>query len=237
MYKVKVIGAGSIGNHLAQAARSMGWDVTICDLDQNALDRTKNEIYPGRYGKWDEEIKLTLLDNAPKGEFDFIFIGTPPDSHIPIAKTILAENPKLILIEKPLCAYTLGGLAELYAQVAKTKVKICIGYDHVIGKSIKKVEELIQQNFLGNIQTLDVEFREYWGGIFKAHPWLAGPHDSYLGYSNRGGGACSEHSHAANLWAHIAHCLGFGKITEVGALLEIHKDESGVDYDKLWLII
>ena len=42
---------------------------------------------------------------------------------------------------------------------------------------------------MGKLQTLDVEFREYWGGIFEAHPWLNGPQDSYLGFWKRGGGA------------------------------------------------
>ena len=41
MRKVKVYGAGSIGNHLAQASRRMGWSVDICDIDNDALDRTK----------------------------------------------------------------------------------------------------------------------------------------------------------------------------------------------------
>ena len=42
--KVKVHGAGSIGNHLAQASRRMGWEVDICDIDSKALYRTKEEI-------------------------------------------------------------------------------------------------------------------------------------------------------------------------------------------------
>ena len=33
MTKVKIYGAGSIGNHLAYACRSKGWDVTLCDID------------------------------------------------------------------------------------------------------------------------------------------------------------------------------------------------------------
>ena len=43
---VKIFGAGSIGNHLAHASRKIGWDVSICDLDPEALKRTRNEIYP-----------------------------------------------------------------------------------------------------------------------------------------------------------------------------------------------
>ena len=39
--KVKIYGAGSIGNHLAQASRRMGWDVDMCDTDPKALERTK----------------------------------------------------------------------------------------------------------------------------------------------------------------------------------------------------
>ena len=41
MFNVKIFGAGSIGNHLAHASRSLGWNVTICDVDQAALDRTR----------------------------------------------------------------------------------------------------------------------------------------------------------------------------------------------------
>ena len=67
MTTVKIFGAGSIGNHLANAARVKGWGVTICDLDQNALSRTRNDIYPTRYGKFDEESKsqfLVLIDET-----------------------------------------------------------------------------------------------------------------------------------------------------------------------------
>ena len=85
MYNVKIIGAGSIGNHLAHASRSLGWNVTVCDIDSAALDRTKSQIYPTRYGSWDKNIQLCLIDDVPKGKFDLIIIGTPPDSHIPLA--------------------------------------------------------------------------------------------------------------------------------------------------------
>ena len=45
--KIKIYGAGSIGNHLANASRAKGWAVDICDIDPVALERTKNMIYPG----------------------------------------------------------------------------------------------------------------------------------------------------------------------------------------------
>ena len=50
--KVKIYGAGSIGNHLAHASRNLNWEVDVCDISKDALRRTKDVIYPQRYGKW-----------------------------------------------------------------------------------------------------------------------------------------------------------------------------------------
>ena len=80
--------------------------------------------------------------------------------------------------------------------------------------------------------TIDVEFREHWGGIFAAHPWLAGPSDSYLGFRQRGGGASGEHSHGINLWQHLCHVVGGGRVEEVDARLDFGKDGTS-DFDSL----
>ena len=103
MYRVKIYGAGSIGNHLAHAARQLGWDVAVCDVCGVALERMKHDIYPERYGEWDKAIQLYINNEAPTGKFDLIFIGTPPNTHLPLAIQALHESPKAILIEKPLC--------------------------------------------------------------------------------------------------------------------------------------
>jgi predicted dehydrogenase len=233
--KVKVYGAGSIGNHLAQASRRMGWSVDICDIDQKALDRTKNEIYPMRYGKWDDEIGLYDFGKVPSGIYDFIIIGTPPDSHIELARSAVREGAKVVLVEKPLCSPDLQGAQELFDEAKEANCMIFIGYDHAISKSAIKVSKLLESNSVGNIQTLDVEFREYWGGIFSAHPWLDGPSDTYLGYWKKGGGACGEHSHAINLWQSFAQQSNIGKIVEVSANMEYIKD-GRVDYDSICLL-
>src|SRR5205085_9427071 len=81
----------------------------------------------------------------------------------------------------------------------------------------------------------DVEFREHWEGIFKAHPWLRGPEDSYLGYWKRGGGASGEHSHAIHLWQYFADALGFGRVTEVEGMIR-YRSQGRALYDDLCLI-
>lgn len=231
--KVKIIGAGSIGNHLAQASRRMGWDVTIVDRDKNALERTKSEIYPTRYGAWDDAIKLVETKDEPKGGFDIIFIGTPPHVRLPIALEALKEKPRLLQLEKPICGPHLEGLeAFLRAYRAQKKTVAIMGYDHAISHSINFVVELLDKKVIGKPITLDVEFREHWGGIFKAHPWLSGPKDSYLGFTSKGGGASGEHSHALHLWQFLAKVSGLGEWVAMSAFTK-SENEKGASYDSI----
>src|SRR5688500_10803690 len=218
--KVKVYGAGSIGNHLSQAARQMGWSVAIVDIDPAALERMKSDIYPSRYGAWDESISLHELGQEPKGEFDMIFIGTPPDHHLDLALAAADEKPLALFVEKPVCTPNLDEIAGFNALLDRPGMATFVGYDHIVGKATKVVEQMLAEKAVGEIETLDVEFREHWRGIFAAHPWLSGPEDTYLGFWRRGGGAAGEHSHAVNLWQHFAHAIGAGYVSEVQAMLE-----------------
>lgn len=231
--KVKIYGAGSIGNHLAYASRSMGWDVLMCDNDPQALTRTKSEIYPGRYGKWDDKIRLCLVQDIPNEEFDIVIIGTPPDTHLDLAIRILKEeHPRILLIEKPLCTPKLEKAQTLYELASQSETVVCVGYNHTLGQNTAEAEKILRRGKIGECITINAGFQEHWGGIFRAHPWLAGPQDSYLGFSQRGGGATGEHSHAINIWQHFAHTLDLGRIIEVSAFMDIVKEEK-TEYDQI----
>lgn len=233
MYKVNIFGAGSIGNHLTHAFRTKKWDVTLSDIDPKALERSKNEIYKMRYGAWDEAIRLADSREIMDEPADIIFIGTPPDTHMQIALTILKKfKPKILLIEKPLCSPDLKNCQELFDAVKEGNVTALVGYNHTLAKSAKLAEEHINRGFLGEVETISCRTREHWGGIFKAHPWLRGPQDTYLGFYNRGGGAIGEHSHGINLWQHFSQFVGKGKIREVSATLKM-VEKDGCNYDKL----
>jgi len=231
--KVKVIGAGSIGNHLAQAARRMGWEVTVTDADPKALDRMKTEIYPTRYGAWDTDIKQFVAGYEPKGGYDIIMIGTPPHVRMKLALEALKEKPRMLFMEKPLTFPFDPDLNKFIAALKKQKGTIAlVGYDHAVAASTNRFVELLKEGVIGEPLTLDVEFREHWQGIFKAHPWLAGPQDSYLGYWKKGGGASGEHSHALHLWQHLAKAAGIGKWKSVASHLKLEK-KGKVEYDSL----
>jgi len=231
MTKVKIYGAGSIGNHLAQASRRAGWEVTVVDSDPKALARMREDIYPKRYGAWDDSIQLLELGKEPKGGFDVIYLGTPPHVRLSLATQVLDEEPKVLQLEKPLCPPAMEGADEFLKKLQTAKTVAIIGYDHVLSRVTRAAEEVIKKNELGEPLSLDVEFRETWKGIFAAHPWLSGPQDTYLGFWQKGGGASGEHSHATNLWQHFAYLLGLGRVNEVSAVMQMVKDDK-VDYDR-----
>lgn len=235
MLRAKIVGAGSIGNHLANACRSRDWAVTVCDIDAVALDRMREKIYPSRYGKWDDAIRLFQVKDAPKGEYDVIFIGTPPDSHTKLALEAIEENPQAVFIEKPACTPNLEESDLLFNRLKERGIKGFVGYNHVLGVATKKAEEVLKSGIIGTVLTIDVEFREHWEGIFHAHPWLKGPGDSYLGFWKRGGGAGGEHSHGLNLFEHFSRVLGFGKTTEVTASAK-YVTSGVVDYDEFFFL-
>ncbi|NQT12738.1 MAG: Gfo/Idh/MocA family oxidoreductase [Planctomycetes bacterium] len=230
MLRVKIFGAGSIGNHLAHASRQLGWDVTVCDVSNEALERMRGEIYPSRYGAWDPTIKLLLNRDAPQGKSDLIMIGTPPEAHLPLARQALGERPRAILIEKPLCTPSLDLAQTVYETACRSETAVFVGYDHVVGKATRAMESYLGYGLVGDVRYVDVEFREHWAGIFQAHPWLDGPADTYLGYWRRGGGASGEHSHALNLWQHLAHVLRKGRVAQVDAQVTYEAHDRG-SYD------
>jgi len=231
--RVKILGAGSIGNHLAHGCRTEGWAVTICDIDPAALERTKTDIYPTRYGAWDDAIRLAAPDTVAAEDFDVTIIGTPPDVHMRIAMAELAANPpKVMVIEKPLCTPALEDCRALAEKAAQTGTAVLVGYNHCLTPNTVLAEGWLKEGAIGEVLTLDGMVREHWAGIFGAHPWLAGPQDTYLGFTNRGGGALCEHSHGVNIWQHFARVAGAGRVTRVSATLDM-VSAGGAEYDRI----
>jgi predicted dehydrogenase len=234
MASIKIVGAGSIGNHLTHAFRERGHAVTLCDLDADALRRTREEIQPQRYGVFDEEIRLADAAAVAEEPFDAVIIGTPPDTHMRVALAQLeVAPPKVLFIEKPLCPPDMKGCAELQAAAAETNTFVGVGFNHTLTHNTVLAADRLRKRPIGEITTLRSMTREHWGGIFGAHPWLAGPHDTYLGFTSRGGGAIGEHCHAINIWQHFSHVVGKGRIREVSAMLDWIDGDKGARYDRI----
>ena len=233
--RAKIIGAGSIGNHLARALRSHDATVDLVDTDPAALARAREEIYPARYGAWDDAIGLHLPDDAPRGDYDLVVIGTPPDSHLPLAMAALDEGCGALLVEKPLTTPDLAGLEAFVTAAAAVGTRVFVGYTHGVADATSAFVARLQEGAIGEVLTIDTETREHWGGILAAHPWLSGPEASYLGSWRRGGGALGEHSHGLHLWQQLARAVGSGEVASVAATMDLQRI-GDVEHDRIALL-
>lgn len=230
--KVGIYGAGSIGNHLAFSSRKIGADVTVCDVSPDALSRFEKQIYPMRYGKFDPMIRLISRESFLNQQFDVIFIGTPPDSHLALLREALLLHPKVICIEKPLVPPKIEEIQEFAQILKKTDTVVLAGYNHRVGRNTVLALDMLSRFPIGKITRLESVVLESWDGILKAHPWLKGPEDSYLGYTDRGGGATFEHSHGIDLWCLFAERLNLGRIKSLRAKADIVSNRKGGKYDE-----
>ena len=230
--KVKIIGCGSIGNHYANVFINRGHKVYVTDKDPKALKRMKEFIYPNRYGSWDDRINLLAEDNYKKN-YDLVFIGTPPLSHLSEANKILKKNnAKIIHIEKPVSLINDKNLLTFNRLRKNSNIRILNGYNLNNSKPIKKVLELIKINNLGKIIYLNCDIREHWEGIFNAHPWIKNKNSTYLTNIKKGGGALLEHSHGISYWMFLSSMLKNGRIKKVKSHINIIKTKNSF-YDNL----
>lgn len=232
MPTVKVIGAGSIGNHLAYACRAKGWDVTIVDLSWEALERTRDTIYPSRYGTWDDGITLANPRDVLGQTFDIVIVGTPPASHLAVSTTELTNTPpRLLLIEKPLAHPDSEEISAFVDLADNSPTRVLVGYNQRKKLNTLKFLEVARGSALGKLTGLSSKMLESWDGILAAHFWLANETESYLAFTRQGGGALLEHSHALNLLLFFARELDQGPAAQVEATFDWVAHEYG-RYDR-----
>lgn len=236
---VLVVGAGSIGNHMSHASRCLGINVTVFDIDASALERMKMDIYPDRYGQWDNTIFLSdnLRSSLDRHNYDLVVIGTPPDTHYTALLSVLEHRPlpKVVLVEKPLIEPSASRLAQ-FEQLLESfpEIRFFVGYDHLVGVGYQTFlsRAIESKQALNRVDTeLNVIWREDWSGIFAAHPWISSLAETYLGATTRGGGALCEHSHGLSMWMATAQALGFGEVVSVRCVMDERKQSSS-SYDE-----
>jgi predicted dehydrogenase len=231
--KVRIIGAGSIGNHLANAFVNQGFNVEVTDIDVQALYRMQHQIYPSRFGKWDERIQIIDPNCVSKYTANVLVIGTPPNTHIKVALEQLNYcTPDIILIEKPISNPDLKNLKELENLIISKKIRMLVGYNHRLTKNTQLAVNLIQEGKIGEIISITSQTRESWHGILKAHPWFSDLRESYLSSVESGGGALFEHSHALNLLQYVMEIGNLAPIAKVQASIDMVRTENS-NYDRI----
>ena len=228
---ILIFGAGSIGTHHANAARSLNCNVLICDIDSSKFEYMKNNLYPERYGSWDNKIKFVSYRDVfeTNNIYDLIIIGVPPKNHLALLKKCFASLKfKKILVEKPLCVFN---QSFAFINRLRYKNKIYCGFNHSISESILFLINLILKNKIGKIKNIEINWKEDFNLILKAHPWIKSLKHSYLSNINEGGGGCHEYSHAIHLALILKNIL-FKNKTQVCKDM-VYKKRSGLYYDSV----
>ncbi len=207
--KILIFGSGSIGTHHANAAVSLNYNVFITDKEENQLINMRENIYPSRYKKWNEQIKCLPYKSVfnLRDTFDLIIIGVPPNNHLKLLKTCIKNLKfKKVLVEKPLCVFS-----DDYNFLLKKdlKNKVFCGYNHSISKSyeffLKNLKKLVKEK---NYKlTVDIHWKESFDLVLKAHPWIKSISQSYLSNFKKGGGVSHEYSHAIHLFLILKEIL------------------------------
>lgn len=216
--RVCIFGAGSVGVHYARAWSKLGSSVDVFDISPDALRRFQNQIWPERYrGPMPPTINLQRLEDLKPDSraYDLTIIGTPPPSHAQLTEMAIRNNlSKFVSVQKPIAIPSkeaIRNFLEIEELARITGTTLLSGYNHRYSKAFQALlRGLSNPNWTtGEPISIEVNWRESWDGIMKAHPWLRSPSDSYLGYWSRGGGALFEHSHGLDLglfiWQRLAH--------------------------------
>ncbi len=196
--KILIFGSGSIGTHHANAAISLNCEVFITDKKKSQLKNMRENIYPGRYGKWNNKIQCISYNNIfkLKHNFDIIIIGVPPSNHLDLIKLCQKRLKfKKILVEKPLCVFNQN---YNFLKKKDLKNKVFCGFNHSISKSFSHFIKNLSKNLIKNNSKIEIniDWKESFKLVLKAHPWIASLDKSYLSNYKIGGGVSHEYSHA-----------------------------------------
>jgi len=225
--RIIIFGAGSVGTHYARAWSKVTRDITIVDSDPKALARFENSTWPSRYGSsLPSEFRLAASAEFEwSGNYDVAVIGTPPSSHGQLLNQVI--NSRLaanVCVQKPISPPVLEEIflhMKLESLAAELGIRIFSGYNHRYSPAFSMMTESLKElQGLPEIR-VSVEWKESWDGILRAHPWLNGPEDSYLGFTSRGGGACFEHSHGLDLGLFVWQELERGTFSHLDSRFDV----------------
>lgn len=192
MKRLLIIGTGSIGERHTRCFLATGRAaVGICE-PTDAVRKAVADRYDV-VGAW------SGLEEALQEDWDAALVATPANTHIPIARTLVARGLP-VLIEKPL-ATTLEGVAELRTEAQDAGVLTAVSYNYRAHPALVAMKAALDSGRFGDILQVygmvGQEFAKYrpaYASVYFADPekgggaiqdalphlvnageWLAGP--------------------------------------------------------------
>lgn len=142
MKNIAIIGCGYWGKNLVRNFHKLGVLDTVCDSDDNLLNKSK-ETCPGI--NCEKSFDKVLADNNIAG----VVISTPAASHYSLVKKSL-EHGKNVFVEKPF-ATSVKEAEELVKLAKSKKLVLMVGFTFLYNAAVIKVKEIIDSGELGEI--------------------------------------------------------------------------------------
>jgi predicted dehydrogenase len=148
MIQVGVIGYGYWGPNIVRNFQATeGFQVhSLCDTNPEALQRAKR-IHPS------VNFTRDLSDITQSTSIDVVAVVTPTWTHYELAKAAL-ENGKHVFVEKPF-TWSSTEAEELIEIAARKNLKIMVDHTFLFTGAVRKMRELIDENFLGDLYYYD----------------------------------------------------------------------------------
>ena len=142
-YKVGIVGAGIWGKNLVRNFYNLNNLHTVCDMDEENLNRTKADF---------PEVNLTKnfddILNSP--EIDGVVIATPSHTHYKLVKAALNAN-KHVYVEKPI-ATTSAEAKELCNMADSKDLVLMVGHLLLYHPAVNRLKMLVESGELGDIR-------------------------------------------------------------------------------------
>jgi len=230
--RILLIGCGSIGSrHLSILRELRAGEIIVCDLNEGKLAELMKRFCI--------EKGYTDYREALKNRVDAVFICTPPDSHLLIARHVL-EKGFPMFIEKPLSC-SLEGVEEFVKEVEEQNIIVAVGYMMRFHPAILKMKEILEKNIIGRVYSVS-----FYGGQYLPD-WHPGSdyRKEYSAQRKLGGGIILDATHEldysiwlfgkpekvfchyekiSNLEIDTEDIFSLIAKTETGVIVEVHGD-------------
>lgn len=160
-----IIGTGVVGERIInQALAHPNYTITaIFDENKERLEEIAN-----KYNVPSVNSVEALLDTNA----DWVYIGTPPVSHAPLAEKIAARGLN-ILSEKPLAHDATDG-ERMVAAVKDANVLSAMHFPMMYSPVVQQVKAMLEAHELGTIERIELQtYFPHWPRPWQQNPWIA----------------------------------------------------------------
>jgi len=192
--KILMVGLGGIGQRHVRNLRSlMGSEVEICAFRyRNSTQVLTDQLGVEEGSNLLEKYAIRVfprLDQALDQRPDAVLICNPTSLHVPVALSAARAGSNLF-IEKPL-SHSYEQVEELIDIVEGRSLKAVVGYQMRFHPCLLHLDELIQEQTIGNVTAVRIEVGEYLPGWHQYENYR----QMYASRKDLGGGVILTQSH------------------------------------------